>query len=181
MDFIQGQSLDTVWNDLEPEQKRDISRQLRDILTAMRSLEPPPRMIGACDGTKFRDRHIYHDYDNPICHDEKSFNDFLLASLNVKTPPALRDALAARLRTNHRIVLSHCDLAPRNIMVQDGKIVALLDWEDAGWYPEYWEYVKFFQRNYMGNDWMAYAADIFPQLYQDELVDYIALLGWQYH
>lgn len=26
-------------------------------------------------------------------------------------------------------------------MVRNGHIAALLDWEFAGWYPEYWEYV----------------------------------------
>ncbi|ERF73998.1 hypothetical protein EPUS_03812 [Endocarpon pusillum Z07020] len=43
---------------------------------------------------------------------------------------------------NHQIVLTHNDLAPRNILVREGRVVALLDWELAGFYPEHWEYVK---------------------------------------
>lgn len=104
-----------------------------------------------------------------------------MTSLLPNTPPALRGAFSRRLRTSHRIVFTHGDLAPRNIIVRDGKIVGLLDWEDAEWYPEYWEYVKFFQ--HVGadvRDWWRFADDIFPETYADELVDYIALSKWQW-
>ncbi|KAH6630799.1 kinase-like domain-containing protein [Chaetomium sp. MPI-SDFR-AT-0129] len=43
--------------------------------------------------------------------------------------------------TDYPVVFSHADLAARNILVRDGHVVALLDWECAGWYPAYWEYV----------------------------------------
>ena len=70
---------------------------------------------------------------------------------------------AVHLRGGHRIVFTHGDLAPRNITVQDGKIVGVVYWEDAGWYPEYWEYVKFFQRSSTSEgDWRDYADEIFP-------------------
>jgi hypothetical protein len=26
--------------------------------------------------------------------------------------------------------------------VRDGKVAAIVDWQFAGWYPEYWEYTK---------------------------------------
>ena len=35
--------------------------------------------------------------------------------------------------------LTHGDLAPRNIIVDDGKIAAIVDWETFGWYPDFWE------------------------------------------
>lgn len=38
-------------------------------------------------------------------------------------------------------MFTHGDIAARNIIVRDRKIVAILDWEFAGWYPEYWDYV----------------------------------------
>ncbi|KAI8659828.1 APH domain-containing protein [Fusarium sp. Ph1] len=97
-----------------------------------------------------------------------------LTSLYEDTTPLVREALSRRLRTDHRIVFTHCDLTPRNILVQDGKIQGLVDWEDSGWYPEYWEYVKFFQRT-ADKDWKQYAGDIFPELYHDELVDFMAM------
>ena len=39
-------------------------------------------------------------------------------------------------------VLTHGDLAPHNIMVDNkvsGDILDILDWEMFGWYPAYWE------------------------------------------
>ncbi|GAA5997024.1 aminoglycoside phosphotransferase family protein [Rhodotorula paludigena] len=39
------------------------------------------------------------------------------------------------LDVNATVVLSHGDLHPWNVLVRDGEIVALLDWERAGWYP----------------------------------------------
>ncbi|EZF43583.1 hypothetical protein H113_02868 [Trichophyton rubrum MR1459] len=39
---------------------------------------------------------------------------------------------------------THADLSPSNIMVKDGKITAIIDWEFAGWFPEYWEYTKIY-------------------------------------
>ncbi|KAI0393458.1 hypothetical protein F5Y17DRAFT_458920 [Xylariaceae sp. FL0594] len=110
--------------------------------------------------------------------DEPSSSKVHIHMTLVPVPAVMRQAFALRLRTDHRVVLSHCDLAPRNIMVQDGTITGLIDWEFCGWYPEYWEYVKFFQRS--GPDWLAYVEDIFPELYHQDFVDYFALAHWSY-
>lgn len=40
------------------------------------------------------------------------------------------------------IVFTHGDLDPRNILVENGHVSGIVDWEQAGWYPEYWEYIK---------------------------------------
>jgi hypothetical protein len=42
----------------------------------------------------------------------------------------------------YRTSFSRADLCTRNIIVRDGKIAAMVDWQFAGWYPEYWEYTK---------------------------------------
>lgn len=178
MDYIEGQSLDTLWPGMCAVQRKKLARQLREIVEKMRSVVPPPNLIGACDGTEIRDTRLYFTYHSPPCHDEGEFNEFLLSSLYEHIPPLVREAFSRRLRTDHRIVLSHCDLTPRNILVKDGSITGLVDWEDSGWYPEYWEYVKFFQRT-ADKDWKQYAEDMFPELYHDELVDYIAMTKWQ--
>ncbi|CDO75916.1 hypothetical protein BN946_scf184873.g5 [Trametes cinnabarina] len=54
-------------------------------------------------------------------------------------------------RRGHKIVFSHGDLNPRNILVNrfarpDGsrgwRVTGIVDWETAGFYPEYWDYTK---------------------------------------
>jgi Ser/Thr protein kinase RdoA (MazF antagonist) len=42
----------------------------------------------------------------------------------------------------HKIVFTHGDANCANILVRDGKIVGLVDFEFAGFYPEYWEYTN---------------------------------------
>ncbi|CAG7565866.1 unnamed protein product [Fusarium equiseti] len=128
---------------------------------------------------RVRDVYVTPDGQSCIpCRDEGAFNDILLSGLYEHTPPLVREAFVRRLQTGHRVVLSHCDLKPRNILVQNGKIQGLVDWEDSGWYPEYWEYVKFFQRT-ADKDWKLYAEDVCPELYHDELVELMAISKWQ--
>jgi aminoglycoside phosphotransferase len=45
-------------------------------------------------------------------------------------------------RSDHKIFFTHGDLNPRNVLVKNGRITGIVDWENAGWYPEYWEYIK---------------------------------------
>lgn len=54
-------------------------------------------------------------------------------------------------RRGHQIVFTHADLNPRNILVRqvkggDGRkhweVSGIIDWETAGWYPEYWDCTK---------------------------------------
>lgn len=36
-------------------------------------------------------------------------------------------------------VLTHGDLSPRNIMVDGSKVTGIVDWDNAGFYPEWAE------------------------------------------
>lgn len=44
------------------------------------------------------------------------------------------------------VCFTHADLHLQNILVSDDQesrcVVAIVDWGQAGWYPEYWEYCK---------------------------------------
>ena len=172
MDFVEGQTLAEVWPDMSPDQKSDIARQLRAIITTMRSLEPDSPGIHTCGGGAVTELRVYHDYEGGPFPDEAAFNDWLVDGLFKPTPVALREEFRKRLRSNHRITFTHGDLAPHNIIVKDSKIVGLIDWEYGGWYPEYWEFVKFYIRHADSRDWYDYAKEIFAQTYFDELFLY---------
>jgi aminoglycoside phosphotransferase (APT) family kinase protein len=43
-----------------------------------------------------------------------------------------RDMYQAMHKTNHKVVLSHGDLGFHNVIVRDGHVVAIIDWEDSG-------------------------------------------------
>lgn len=38
------------------------------------------------------------------------------------------------------LVFTHGDLSSFNVMVKKRKVTGIIDWETAGWAPEYWEY-----------------------------------------
>lgn len=143
MNYIEGEPLDKVWPTLSSPQKKDIAHQLRRILVAIRSLEPDSATIGSCNGGPVRDCRRISEYVGGPFADEQSFNEFVFDLVRT-TPTGIRNALKKRLRTNHRVVFSHGDLCQHNIIVKDNQIKGLLDWEYSGWYPEYWEYIKFF-------------------------------------
>lgn len=102
--------------------------------------------------------------------------------------------IRSSLRIDHRIVMTHGDLHPRNIMVAWGdgdggeelKVTSILDWEFAGWYREYWEFLK--ALNTIGraplHDWVEYlpteAIGIYPSEYaMDCILD--RCLGYRRH
>lgn len=47
--------------------------------------------------------------------------------------------------------------------------MALIDWEGAGWYPDYWDYVKFLRLHTKCAGWIDLVDEISPESYYIEL------------
>ena len=80
---------------------------------------------------------------------------------------------------DHRILLAHGDLNMRNILVKNGRISGIVDWENAGWYPEYWEYTKCHFSVRLHKRWLRLIDSVFENQYQEELK--IERQYWVYH
>ncbi len=162
-------TLNKAWNRLSDAERAEISNQLRDYLNQLRAIKGS--YIGGFGRTPAVDERLSSEEGGPFeC--EAEWNDFLLEGLIRSCPPILRSMIHSQLRTDHEIVLTHGDMHPSNIIVRDGRIVALIDWENAGFYPEYLELIKPLR----GPNWQVgyYHAllDIFPRRYDAEyLVD----------
>jgi aminoglycoside phosphotransferase (APT) family kinase protein len=169
MSFIRGEKLNLVWPSMTVEEKDGICRQLREMLERMRSIPWETGLIGSCSGGAARDCRQYTEYSDGPYEDEATFNSSFYFDLVKTVPDPIRTALFQQIRHDHRIVFSHGDLAQHNILVEDGRITGLIDWEYAGWYPEHWDYLKFFERHCEHRDWKNRAKDIFPQAYDNEL------------
>jgi serine/threonine protein kinase len=177
MDFIEGDSLEGLWPTMPEVDRIAICRQLREILTVMQSVESKTGIIGSCGGGVVRDCRRMNEITGGPFDDEAGFNMFV-TDLVKSTPKAIKEALQSQLRTDHRIVFAHGDLSQHNILIKDKRIVGLIDWEHAGWYPEYWDYVKFFEHVPKNGDWREYAHEIFPKIYYDELATFQGILRW---
>jgi len=69
----------------------------------------------------------------------------------------------------HRILFTHGDLKPHNILVKDGHITGFLDWESAGWYPDYWDFttaLRFTRKNFW---WYGFILELGGSIYLAEL------------
>ena len=83
----------------------------------------------------------------------KEFHDWLSAMLTRgkgqhwpgADPAEIPDPYRQALPDDSNIVFTHSDLHPSNILVSPEKprsIVSILDWQQSGWYPDYWEFCK---------------------------------------
>lgn len=73
---------------------------------------------------------------------EEEFDNWCLERVRSSFSRAVWKRLLPRMRdsSESNFVLTHCDLSARNIMVEDGKITGIVDWEHSGFFPKYMEY-----------------------------------------
>ncbi|KAJ7204636.1 kinase-like domain-containing protein [Mycena haematopus] len=175
MDYMDGTELEKVWKNLQPVDRLAIVRQLCEFIDQLRRLEPPhPGAVEAVDGTACKDFRIRSDGFGPF-NSVAEFETFLGRGWFIENKLAEYAEYSAEFSRcesrSYRTVFTHCDLAPRNILVKDNRIVAIVDWEMAGWYPEYWEYTQAFFSNfdYPEGFWDLFETE-FLERYPDELI-----------
>ncbi|CAG7561114.1 unnamed protein product [Fusarium equiseti] len=63
--------------------------------------------------------------------------------------------------SGHKIVFTHGDINMRNVMVHKGRISGIIDWENAGWFPNYWEYTKIHYVTKLHKRWLKAMDEVF--------------------
>ncbi|KAI6086027.1 kinase-like domain-containing protein [Hypoxylon rubiginosum] len=165
MEFKPGRQLRELWPSLSSDDILDISRQLRKIWDQLRSI-PSPSIFGNVTGGPLQHRYFqWIDPDpritGPFDKEEDVNNALVLRTKKnwegVGQRGWLPDFFARHLPkvlTGHSNVFTHADLQRKNILVLEVpasrgrprrfEVSAVVDWEDAGWYPSYWEYASCF-------------------------------------
>lgn len=134
MDLIHGQCLQDAWVSLETEMQLSVLSQLRQYLKELRSLEPPP-VPGPPDGSRLLGRWFTEDGKARF----ESYAD-LVAWLNRMLDLAGAGDATPRFTDSDPLVFTHQDISPRNLILDDGGKLWIIDWDFAGWYPSYFEY-----------------------------------------
>ncbi|KAI9933695.1 hypothetical protein ASPWEDRAFT_167965 [Aspergillus wentii DTO 134E9] len=168
MDFVPGKTLEDAWENMDSNQKACVTEELRGYMCELRQLKGS--YIGALDrGPVIAGKYgplVGGPFDT-----EQQFNEFLLGDIARSIPDLLRHYAKHALDNDHEIVFTHADFAPRNVLVDDqGHVTAIIDWEDSGWYPEYWEYVKAMRELNSVPDWPEYLSQILPPRYEKEYI-----------
>jgi hypothetical protein len=185
---VEGELLESIWYNLTPEAKYSYARQLRRILNNMRPNMAQTRYTADPQTSRHQlgsafaglyslmlDQHVQNTYwavrPKPTC---AQFVAFLTSSFVPYVPANVAAALACHFRSDYAVRFTHGELSPKNIVVQNSKIVCILGWDSGGWYPEWWEYVKFFEARTSpeNQDWYDYATHIFVDTFSKELVAY---------
>ncbi|KAJ2969309.1 hypothetical protein NUW58_g10019 [Xylaria curta] len=148
---------------LSDKDRKRIIDQMRNYLAQMRSI---PNLVNRdepiCNaiGEAIRDSRIRGETPVGPFPDEASFSQMLRFSDESS-------------RRGHSIVFTHADLNPRNILIsfvtqEDGtrgwSVTGIVDWEFAGYYPEYWDYTKAL---FEGFRWIKRYNDMVKEIFKE--------------
>ncbi|KAI0633085.1 kinase-like protein [Trametes polyzona] len=129
-------------SDAEP-----LIQDLRDAIKQLRSIPPPasPSICSASGGPLRCNRAGMQEFIGPF-NNPQEFKDAIFAQTSslyfAHRMPTLKRLAEPVNAKQHRVCFTHADLAARNVLVKDGRLSGIIDWEFSGWYPEYWELVS---------------------------------------
>ncbi|CAG7965469.1 unnamed protein product [Penicillium nalgiovense] len=178
MDFVPGTDLQKLLPSLTPTEKTTISQRIRQAVNELRTI-PSPGYFGNLNCTPYTDGVLSTPDNNPVISgpfkDQKQMNQGILERLGQMQSPhyirLLKEMVNCTLK-NHRIVFTHGDLQPKNIIVERRGVcdngdadfkVTLIDWNLSGWYPEFWDFCNSTLYCQMKPDWLELIPDIFDQ------------------
>jgi aminoglycoside phosphotransferase (APT) family kinase protein len=135
MDYINGQQIDECWDSLDADARHSVVVQVTQMVRDMQSIvlpQPGPIAGGPSRG------HLFTDYSaGPFkCAREMEgwFNHKLEMCQYYKR--ASQDLPPFKFT---QFVLTHQDISPRNLILDDTGQVWMIDWADAGAYPPAFE------------------------------------------
>ncbi|KAL1891911.1 hypothetical protein Cpir12675_004770 [Ceratocystis pirilliformis] len=169
MTKVPGVVLSDVWLQFNEETKLRVCRDIWALVEEMRNVKRPEghfpeRKYVTMDGGYTFDPLLgVHDDPTPPLFNDQIFRERIeqrylnahqwesMRRSRCKKSPSLIPTSQQKVTREilhlphcEKEVLTHGDLAPRNILVDPDTalITAILDWESAGWYPDYWEWAK---------------------------------------
>lgn len=141
MDYIPGQRIDECWDSLNDSAKKNVTTQVAAMIEQMQSMtlnHLPPGPIGGTSGAPL-EGCWFSTYGAGPFETLQDLEDWCNHKLDVCL--RFKQAPVDTPRFTFRdIVLTHQDIAPRNILLDDEERVWLIDWGYAGVYPKGFEH-----------------------------------------
>lgn len=168
-----------------PAQLDRVEATIADWLSQLRSLEPlhgTERVCGFLGGhyRNFRIKSIWHYHvpssDSLAKSHRKSWCRVFPERLD--DPAEAQGLLDWRRDRVYKITLTHGGFLPHNILADDDlNLTGLVDWECAGWMPEYWEIVSFMRRPFLEELAVAEMLKVFPRYPKEERLDELVFMS----
>jgi aminoglycoside phosphotransferase len=146
MSKIKGQMAWHGWQSGTEQSKANMPNQLHRMVTELRSVPPPKgASVGSVDRGPFYDcrlpsKLLWGPYDTVRGFHAALANDTDFDTNYANLPDDVSRLFDFYRHAGDQLVLTHGDLSSLNILVEADKVVSIVDWETAGWFPPYWEY-----------------------------------------
>ncbi len=147
MDKITGTSLEVAQEGYSQQEQDEVTGQLRAMLASLRGHQR--KEIGSFStnlnvGPASDGFFLSRDRAGPFAK-EQDFVTALGLALRARCDDNITEGAIAMLNAvprTDRFVLTNGRLGLDNILVRGTKIVGILSWSQAGFYPQYWEFAK---------------------------------------
>ncbi|KAF4823484.1 hypothetical protein CGCTS75_v010321 [Colletotrichum tropicale] len=132
MFLVEGDTLEERWSEMAEDERLDVCKELRVMVNARRAWKK----------MRVKGSHLKQPLNDII------LRDYPESSGPFEGPDAIEKfhtTCGIKIDNKKEVLFTHADLLPSNIMLTPGllpRVAAINDWEQTGWYPEYWEYCK---------------------------------------
>ncbi|KAK1772249.1 kinase-like domain-containing protein [Phialemonium atrogriseum] len=135
MDYVPGPTVEECWDFLDVSQRQLVASQVAAMIETMQStpLKLPPGPMGGAEGQKF-EGPWFTDYGAGPFATLQDLEDWCNHKIDVCIRFKQLHRRAPRFRFQ-RVVLTHQDIAPRNLILDAQGKVWIIDWGVAGVYP----------------------------------------------
>jgi len=188
MELVSGDRLSDRWEHSPLREKIQLCAQLRDMIAAWRCIKKDDgsKELSQIGGQALRDI-IFSDGGFYPAGPFLTVRDFhcCFAKLTSRCASGSNDPRKTTvelqgLSDDVPTVFTHGDLDQSNILISrpdDGplRIVAIIDWHQAGWYPEHWEWLKAQSVAVSGSDWVT---EYLPKILEPAPYEYF--YAWEY-
>ncbi|PGH01828.1 hypothetical protein GX51_05008 [Blastomyces parvus] len=142
MTQVYGHALNQVYYRTTYEEREQIAKDLAQWIMELRKISNKSKyLIANASGGPICD-HMYEGRTPGPLNSTAEFADDLTQSIVNPEEHKHRPPISTLFEKKYDVCFTHSDLHMTNIIVRDGRLYGLIDWENAGFKPEYWEYVR---------------------------------------
>lgn len=142
MTQIFGDRLDLVYYRTTYEERDQIAKDLAKWIAEMRRIpNESSYLIANTLGKPISDHQFEHETWGPFNTVGDFTNHLVRNVFNIQQHKDKRP-LSILQEKKHEVCFTHSDLHMSNIIVRQGRLSGLIDFEDAGFKPEYWEFTR---------------------------------------
>ncbi|KLJ07850.1 hypothetical protein EMPG_16680 [Blastomyces silverae] len=176
MELIHGQTMEKAWDSMSSKDRAQVCSELQTCISNLRWLRQDPQdpFIGNIMREHMYDRALHHQFmaEAGPFQSVKDFHDWFifLCRRPMTDPHSIPiEPFRSELPDNAAITFTHGDLHRSNIILSESeprRIVAIVDWEQSGWMPEYWEARKAHFTSAWKSEWATKYLPMILQQYE---------------